>query len=324
MSYIGRLVQVGIAKESSRGAGAAAAFWLPKANVTVEDKVLKARSRPNYGVIGYEGNQAVKVQEWAEGAIEMDLWDKSFGLILLSLLGTVNTTGPSDSLYTHTYTLQNDDQHDSLAISVKEATVADLMFKLAMIDSMQMTIVPEDVVKLVINFMAKRSVGSSNTPAYVAENPFAGRHLTFKLATLTSGLAAASNIPVKRLVLNFNKRLKMDSVTGTVEPVDFFNQAFSIDGEVELTLENRTYRDLMVNGTYNAVRIDLLNEQALVGVTSNPQFTLDLSRVDFEEWESQRPNDDIALQTFAFHANYDLTNGNIINSCTLKNGQSAY
>lgn len=322
--YIGRLVDVGIAKESVRGAGAAATMWVPKNNVTVEDKVSKARSRPSYGVIGYEGNQAIKTQEWAEGSIETDLRDKSFGLFLLSLLGTVNTSGPSDSLYTHTFTLQNDSQHDSLAISIHESSVADLMFKLAMIESLQMTIVPDDTVKIAVNFMAKRSVGSSHTVTYSTENKFIGRHLTFKLASLTSGLSAASNIPLKRLVINFNKRLKMDAVTGTVEPVDFLNQAFSIDGEVEMTLESRAYRDLMVNGTYNAVRIDLLNDQALVGATSNPQFTLDLSRVDFEEWESQRPNDEISLQTFAFHALYDVTNGNIINSCTLKNGQSAY
>lgn len=322
--YIGRLVDLGIAKESSRGGGAAATFWVPKNNITVEDKASKARSRPSYGVIGYEGNQAIVTQQWAEGVIDTDLRDKSFGLFLLSLLGTVVTTGPSDSLYTHTFSLQNDSQHDSLAISVKESDVNQLMFKLAMIESLQMTIVPDDTVKISVNFMAKKSVGSSHTVTYSAENKFIGRHLTFKIAAATGNLAAASNIPVKRLVLNFNKRLKMDSVTGTVEPVDFLNQAFSIDGEVEMTLEDRTYRGYMVDGSYKAVRVDLTNDQVTIGASSNPSFTIDLSRVDFEEWESQRANDDISMQTFSFHALYDTTNGNIINSCTLKNAQSSY
>lgn len=322
---IGRLVDVGIAKEASRGVGAAASFWIPKNNVTIDDKVSKARSRPSYGNIGYEGNQAIVTQKWAEGNIEMDLRDKSFGLLLLSMLGTVNTSGPTDtSLYTHTFTLQNDSQHDSLAISVKESDIASLMYKLAMIESLKMTIVPDDTVKLDINFMAKSATTTTCSVTYAAENKFIGRHLTFKLATLTSGLAAASNIPVKKLVLTFQKRLKMDSVTGTVEPVDFLNQAFSITGEVEMTLEGRTYRDLMVNGTYNAVRVDLTNDQVLIGASSNPQFTLDLSKVDFEAWESQMPNDDIALQTFSFQALYDTTNGNIINSCVLKNAQTSY
>jgi hypothetical protein len=194
------------------------------------------------------------------------------------------------------------------------------MYKLAMIESMEMTITPEEVVKLAVTFMAKQGVGSSHTVTYSAENKFMGRHLTFKLATLTSGLGAASAISIKKLVLKFEKRLKMDSVLGTVEPIDFLNQAFSIEGDVEMDLEDRTYRDLMMNGSYRAVRIDLTNGDVVIGSGSdNPQFTLDLSRVDFEAWEPARPNDEVSTQSFTFKALYDLTNGNIINSCTLTN-----
>lgn len=322
--YIGRLVDVGIGKESSRGAGAVATQWLPKNNITVEDKVTKARSTASYGNINMEGNSALVAQRWAEGDIEMDLHDKSFGLLLLSLLGTVNTTGPSDSAYTHTFSLQNDNQHDSLAISVHEAGVGDLMFKLAMIESMELTIVPEDVVKLKIGFMGKKAVDSSHTVTYNAQNKFLGRHLSFKIASLTSGLTGASKININKLVLKFQKRLRASSVLGTVEPIDFLNQAFSIEGDVEMDVTDRTYHDLMTNGTYNAVRIDLTNSQALIGATSVPQFRLDLSRCDFEAWESQRPNDEITTQKFTFKALYDITNGNIINDCFLINGQSSY
>ena len=173
-------------------------------------------------------------QRWSEGDIEMDLHDKSFGLLLLALLGNVSTSGPSDSAYTHTFTLQNDSQCDSLAISVHEAGVGDLMFKLAMIESMEMTIVPEDVVKLKISFMGKKAVDSSHTVTYTAQNKFLGRHLSFKLASLTSGLNAATKININKLVLKFNKRLRANSVLGTVEPIDFLNQAFSIEGDVAM------------------------------------------------------------------------------------------
>ena len=48
---IGRLVDVGIAAESSRGGGLAPTFGIPKASFSFDDKVVKARSRQTYGNI---------------------------------------------------------------------------------------------------------------------------------------------------------------------------------------------------------------------------------------------------------------------------------
>lgn len=322
---IGRLVSVGIAKESSRGGGATPSFWIPKTLWSHDDKAVKATDLGDYGIIGAFGNQELVALKHAEGSLEMDMRDRSFGLLLLSVLGTVNTSGPSDSAYTHTFTLQNDNQHDSLAITVQEHDFGDVMFKLAMIEQMEITITPDQLVKVSVDFMSKpATTGVVATPSYTAENLFLGRHLTFKLASATSGLAAASKIPITSLTIRFIKRLRADNVLGTVEPIDFINQAFSIEGEVQLKYEDRVYHDLMLNGTYRAMRINLNNTQSLIGVTATPQFTLDLSRVAFSEWESDRPSDEVAMQTIQFKALYDITNGNIINSCTLINTNASY
>ena len=63
--YIGRLVNVGLAKETVRGVAVAAAYWMPKTAVAFFDRATKATSEMSYGVIG-EGAQAYKVMEWAE------------------------------------------------------------------------------------------------------------------------------------------------------------------------------------------------------------------------------------------------------------------
>lgn len=321
---IGRLKDVGIAKESSRGGGASATFWLPKSSITFDDRVAKARSVVNYGNIGADGNQALVASKWAEGTLDFDLLDRSFGLFLLATLGTVSTAGPTDSAYTHTFSLQNDNTHDSLAISVNEEGIGDLMYKLCMVESLSMTITPDDVVKISTNIMSKQSVGSSHSVSYTAENKFIGRHLTFKIENTTGDLAGGSNIPVRSLTINFEKNLRKDQNSGTVEPQDFLNQAFRITGEVELDYEDRTYRDLAQNGTYKAVRVQLANDQVTIGASTNPSFKLDLSRVDFEQWEQVIPNDEIASQTFNFTALYDITNGNIINDCELVNTEASY
>lgn len=321
---IGRLKDIGIAKESSRGTGVAPTFWVPKSDFTVDDKVVKARNNSAYGSIVGQGNQVLIARNWAEGDMEFDLLDKSFGLFLYALLGGLVTTGPTDSLYTHTFSLANTNQHQSLSITAKESTISTRMYRLAMINSLEIEVDTESIVKVKVNFLAKSGMDTTATVSYAAENKFVGRHLSFKLATLTSGLGAASRIPVKSLKLKFEKNAMLDHSLGTVQPQDILNQAFNITGTVQLDYSDRTYRDLMFAGTYNAVRIDLTNTNVTIGASSNPSFTLDLSRVDFDQWESKFPLDEIASQTFNFMALYDITNGNVINSCTLKNAQASY
>ncbi len=324
---IGRLVDVGIGAESSRGGGIAPTFWIPKANHTFDDKVVKARSRQSYGKIPMDGAQSIPAKVWSEGTLEMDMMDKPFGLLLYSVLGAKSVTGPADSAYTHTFTLANTNQHQSLAVTVVQSTLATLMYKLTMIQSMEIEIVPEEIVKITVELIGKRGVTAVQTASYATGyNKFIGRDLSFKLATLTSGLTAASNIPLKKLTVKFEKNLYVDHALGTVQPIDILNQGFRITGDVELDYEGRTYADLMSDGSYRAMRINLTNRRtdAIIGASTNPAFTLDLSRVEFDSWEGEWPNDEISKQKFNFTALYDLVNANIINSCTLVNAQSAY
>ncbi len=323
---IGRLVDVGVGAESSRGAGIAPTFSIPKANWAFDDKVVKARSNQTYGNIGMDGKDALPAKSWSEGILEMDMMDKPFGLFLYALLGAKGVSGPVDSAYTHTFTLASSNQHQSLAISVKQSSLASLMYKLSMVQSMKMEITPEEIVKITVNMQGKRGVTTTYTASYAAYNKFIGRDLSFKIATLTSGLTAATAIPLKKLTLNFEKNLYLDHALGTVQPIDILNQAFRITGEVELDYQDRTYADLMSDGGYRAVRINLKNRRtdAVIGAATNPEFTLDLSRVDFDAWEPSYPNDEIVKQKFNFTALYDVTNGNIINSCTLVNAQASY
>ncbi len=325
VKIIGRLKDVGIAKEASRGAGAVASFWIPKSSITFDDKVQKAQSLVNFGTIDGEGNQSLVTMRHAEGSMEIDLTSESFGLFLLNLFGSLSTAGPSDSAFTHTFSLQNDSQHDSLAISVNEEGIGDLMYKLAMINSLTINITPDGIVKVTVDFMSKVGVGSSVTVAYIAESKFIGRHLSFKLATLVGGLTASSNIPVRSLNLTFEKNLRLDHNTGTVQPSDILNQQMRIFGEVELDYEDRTYRNLALDGSYRAVRIQLTNTEDTVGAgATNPHFLIDLSRVHFDQWEQLIPNDEIASQTFNFTALYDIVTGTVVNDCELVNVQSSY
>lgn len=321
--YIGRRVNIGIAKESSRGTAVSATFWLPKTGVAFFDRALKQKSNINYGTIG-AGAYAPKIREWAEGTFDSDMFDKSFGLILLAAFGTVSTSGPSDSAYTHTYSLADSNQHQSLTLTIADPDRTD-QFTLAVLDSLQIRLNPEDVVTFTAKFFSRtgRAVAAASA-SYAAENKFLSRHAIIKVASTAAGLSAASALSLKMMTLNINKNVKLNNILGTVWPDDILNTVFEINGEIELDLDDQTYRTYMLDGSYKAMRIQLVNSDVLIGTSSQPTFTLDLSRVHFEAWEAARNNDEIVTQKITFQALYDITNGNIINSCTLVNAQSSY
>lgn len=321
--YIGRLVNVGLAHETVRGTAVAAAHWMPKTAVAFFDRVAKWQSQMNYGTIG-DAAQANKIMEWAEGTIETELNDRSFGLILYAMFGTLVTTGPVDSAYTHTFSLQNDAQHDSLTITLADPDRTD-QYALAMLDSLEINITPEEMVMITAAFKARsgRAVAAAS-PSYVAFNKFLGRHTVIKLATVVGGLAAASAISIKSMKININKNVVTNNAVGTVWPDDINNQKFEITGEFEVDLDDQTYRNLMLDGSYRAMRIQMTNTDALIGATSRPDFKLDLARVHFESWEPNRPNDEIVTQKLSFRALYDVTTATTVNVCTLINNVVSY
>lgn len=319
--FIGRLVNLGIGKETTRGTGVAAGYWIPKTALAFDDKVKKALSMASYGNINAFGNQSLVANKWAEGSFEAPLQDKSFGLVMLAVFGTLSSVSYL-SVYKHTYSVQNDNQHDSLSLYVDDPS-GDLIFELAMIESFELTVVPDEFAMAKVDFKSKSSQASSATATYVAQNKFLGRHLNFKIGALTANLDAASVLSIKSLTLTITKNLAVNNVLGTIQPEDILNKQMQITGEFELDYEDRTYANYMLDGTYKAVRIDLVNTDVTIG-TTNPAFRLDLSRVEFDAFDVSRDNDEISGQKIQFQALYDITNGNVVNDCYFVNEVASY
>lgn len=323
--FIGRLVNVGLGKESPRGTAVAPTWWIPKSSVAFFDRATKHKSKLSYGNIGGAGMYSPKIMEWAEGNIEGDIFDQNFGMLLLALLGTDTPSGPVSGVYTHAFSVAASAQHQSLTITLADPDRTD-RYSLAMIDKLEINLVPDDVVSFVGSFKARtgRNVAAASA-AFTAENKYLGRHASVKVAASVAALVAASALNIRSLKLRINKNLVFNNVLGTVWPDDILNSHLEIDGEIELDTNDQTWRNYMLGASYLALRIQLTNSDVIIGTgTSNPTFTLDLARVHFEAWEPLRPNDDIVTQKINFIALYDLTTNSVINSCSLVNAVASY
>lgn len=315
--FVSRRGQLGIAVEATRGTAVSPTFWVPWATMSFKDTVEEAREDQGQGVIADSDSKYI-VMQMGEGEVEAQIYDKALGAILIGLIGAAPSTGGSDP-YTHTYTLSNSNQHKSLSLYWKDPDRSD-MYKLAMVDSFQISVEPSGLVNYTVGFKSKTARDwTSQTANYTSlGNKFLHQHLSFKLAANVGSLTAATPISLKALELNIAKNTLFDGVMGTIEPEDILNQQLSVEGSITLNLEDDTYRDYMLAGTYRAMEIKLTR-------SASSDLTLRFPRVDFSEWDRDNALNEITKQTINFKANYDQANAlDIISTCILINSQASY
>jgi len=319
--FLGRLVDFGIKKESTRGtAETSASFWLPKMSLSLDDKVDQVIDESSIGVIE-DSNDAVLVKKYSEGEFEGKITDKALGLILLGTLGSVSTSGPTDSAYTHVFSVLQTAQHPALTLFIDDEN-QDYKHALGMITSLSLDISLQEFAKVKVGFRSKAGATTTNTPSYSAENSFLPQHGVFKLASTQSGLGAASAINIRSIKLDINKNVEDDDAIGSTAPVDILNKQFSIEGEVELVFNAETMKTEMLGDTVQAMRIDLI-QTTLIGSTSVPRLTIDLHAVKFSEFVRNYSNGDIVTATAKFKAFYKLADSKMV-TVTLINAQSSY
>lgn len=326
MAHIGRRVTLGLARESARGDGAAPTFWIPHQNLTFDAKANKAITMDAVGVIEDATDQFV-TETWGEGEISGEVNDDSFGLFLYALLGSLSTSGPSDSAYTHTFSISQTNNHQSLALTYIDPihSSAAYQFPLVMLNSLELSITPGGVLTYSAGFVSKREADATGTAAFTVQNRFVSKHLVAKFAADLSGLAAASAVSLKALTLRFEKNVTRDTVLGTIAPEDIFNQQFSCEGEITLNYTDRTYRNYLLAETYRAFRADFINTDVLIGAATRPELQINLPRVQFFDWAPDQALDSIVTQTIKFKALRDVSGGNAaVSSIVLVNDTASY
>lgn len=315
--FVGRRGTLGIAIEATRGTPVNPTHWIPFATMSFKDTVETALEEQGQGVIA-DNDSSYVVMKMGEGEFEAQLYDKALGVILTGLLGAAPVTAGGNP-YTHTYTLSNSNQHKSLSLYWKDPDRSD-MYPLGMINSFQIAVEPNGLVNYTIGFMTKTArEWTSQTANFTSlGNKFLHQHVVAKLAATVGALSAATPISLKNLELNISKNTLYDGVMGTVEPEDILNQQLSVEGSITLNLEDDTYRDYMLGGTYRAMDITLLR-------SSSSSLQFQFPRVHFSEWETDYTLNEIAKQTINFKANYDQANAlDIISTTILTNAQSSY
>lgn len=323
---IGRKFSIGLGKETTRGTAVSAGFWIPKTSLAIDEKINYAVNDSSIGVIEDSIGQDI-TSKYAEGTIEGNVYDKSFGLVLLAALGTeTSSTAVSGdgTVYDHLFNVLESAQHQSLTISAVDPNDGTgRKFALAMIEALEVNFEIGQYLTYKADFRANSSAQSSTTASFTAENLFRPQDGVIKFASALAGLSGATAISVKKGTISIKKNLEDDVIIGTVTPADRLNKAFVVEGTLELMYDSRTDIDTNLLGDVaQALRIQFINTSVTVGSTSNPTITFDMGKVKFQEVARKMTNNDLITMTIKFKAFYSIADSMMIKA-TLRNLQSA-
>lgn len=322
MLYIGRLIEVWAGKETTRGTAVAAGTWSSKTNITVKDITEYVTDEGSIGsIVDTKNVEVAKVH--AEGDLEMNVSINDIGMYLLSLFGTVTSTGASSGAYEHAFTLSNSNSIQSLTLACIDPVEWDRSYPLACVNSFTLSVEEGQFVTCSINFMSKQSASASHTSTYAIDYPLLARHSVFKVAANLAWLDAASPVCFKSFEITFEKNLEPDFCAWSKEPRNFINKQFAVSGSFTAVYEATTFKDYNLNGTKKAIRFEIVDANTTIWATDNPTLSFDMPLVAFTEWDKAQGNDEVVTQTLTFKPLYSTTDWSVCEA-TLVNTTASY
>ena len=317
--YIWRKVNVWFWKETTRGTAVSPNLRCPKASLDFDEKSEKVIDESSIGVIEDSFDWHV-VKQWAEWSFECNAYANAIWYILLNLFGSVSTSG-STGEYTHEFSVDETNQHQSLTIGLADDT-QDRQFPLAMIDSAEITAETWNFVTISSDFKSQKGSNASLTPSYSNDFALLWKHVQVYLADDLSGLDSASSIKATQVTLTINKNLEDVDVLGSVQPLDFCNTFFNVEWSIELLRDDATYQSIYMDGVKKAMRIEIVDNDKTLS-TGHPTLIFDLANVIMTEYAKAQDNNSLIRQTLTFRWLYSMNDNSMI-TAKLINSQSAY
>lgn len=319
---IGRITTLAIGVESTFGTKASALTEIPwMSNFDPSPQKTLGRDTSAFGRIENQ-TQTDLIQEWSTPSFEAIVRQDVFGILMYAALGTVNTTGPTDtSVYTHAFTVKNDNTPKSLTISWEDSNESEMITG-CVLNSMTWNYVSDDYVKVTVDFVGLKQETDTETFTYTQDNKYTAKMSTVKFAANVAGLGAASVINYQDASFTITKNAEPIWAIGSTEPTAIVNKTLEIAGDFNLVMSSETYRDLYLNNTVQAIQFDSTNTDVTIGAATNPSVTWVFAKCYITEYSYPRSEDDLVTQGFTFEAAYDLTDNMV--DATLINETTSY
>lgn len=311
-NLIGRLRSVGLAKETVKGTAVAPSYWLPYTGFTPNPVIQNKIKDGATGRIE-AGHENAIVSQMAQPSVDGILTDKAIGLLLLAGLGSVSSvakSAPNTSVYDHTFTIKNDNDHPALTLSYKDA-IYGKQIAYSMLNKLEIEAKLSDFVRYKAEFISKLEADGALTPATVAENAFVPKHISVKIATDVASLSGATAFPLQSIKLAVNKNAEAVFGLGSHDPASIINKEFELSGDIECLLNDNAWKALFTGGTNKAMEITLLSD-TVIGTSSAPKLVFTFNKVVFNTYKENGNLKDLIKENVGFQAMYSQTDSKMV------------
>lgn len=311
MKYIWRQINVWFWIEATRGTWVAVAQWQPKTDLTFDETVEVIQDESSIWVIVDSRDTFVTKKFW-NGDIWGNVEVNSIWYLFLALLWDVTSAVDTTWAYKHTFALANSNQTQSLTIWVNDPVEWDLIYPLAVIDSMTLSANEWEFATFSVTFKSKPGETTTHTVSYNVDYKLLARHSIFKVANNLAWLTWATPICLRSFEITISKNLEDDYCMGSITPKDFINQMTSIEWSFTAVYEDTTMKDYVLDWTKKAIRFELKDTATTIWLSSNPRVTIDLPLASFTEFSKDMGNDATVVQTLTFKGLYSSTDASAI------------
>lgn len=320
MLFTGKKVGVWVALEQQRGVKQPIVYRYPWTDNTFFDRAsLSSDAWVVDTIVDAITSQVTK--QWSEGTIWGQVYPNGIWFFLKALLWIVESSW-ADWIFEHHFSLLESNTHPTLTIGTS-SPLGWFSYPLAIIESLDFSVENWGKFMVSVNLKARKWEEENHSIVYVDEEWFVANMLKVFIADSVSQLDIADNICLQSLTISFKKTIKDIECLSSLDPIDYLNAGFSIEGSMELLFENNTYKDYFLHGNAKALRVLAEDRFHPYKEGEYPCFMLDLSKVMMTDWTPAFTVDDVSKQSISFKWHYDVKTRKAV-EIYLKNTQETY
>lgn len=272
---------VGLGRQTARGTGVTADYWLQKTGFTANRQAEHMNDEAANGS-NAETKGADVSRRWAEPSIPVYVDLNSWGFVEYSNSDSYAVAAVSGESVVYDHTMKvgiTSITNKFMTLNADDPTVGDEDYVDFVINSLSNTFKTNERLSAEIGGVSQYPTGGTNTAALATPQYFYGRQVTVELAATVSAFSS-STFGATDVTFDRNNNVDTSETSafqlGDIDIADHVIQSRSAELKVGKVLTNSTYIDYGKLATYRAARLTIVDTSVTLGNASNPTITITL------------------------------------------------
>ncbi len=309
-------VGMGIESLAAPGVAVAEAVFIPWLNYSIQSVSEKSHFVAARGIRNRSSDSMIR-RKYAQGSIAFVATAKTMPYFLSLAMGSVSSSTVTDSAYTHTFTVQNNNATPRTAtVTSKGGGVQTPQYTNMVCNTLNFE-VSDDYTMVTVEMIGQFPGTDTVSESYTQETQMAYHNTTVKFGTSFTNALAANATPLKSFKLNLNNNVQVDeaflSGANTITSGGLVMGRLQITGSYSLHFQDTTELAKYQVNTKNAAIVTMTG--ALIGSSSVETIQFKLGKLILTKPPIKYDIDGLVVLEQEFEVEYDATDTEFVAIC---------